>query len=81
MFVKKYEISKSIHVQVKEDASREGNLQFVDFKRIVWHESFEKLLDSIKEHSKTGFAVNCGDTMERLLFPFVVILSADYEEQ
>jgi hypothetical protein len=56
-------------------------LAFVDFKRIVWHESFEKLLDSIGEHSKTGFAVECGDGIERVLYPFVIILSADYEEQ
>ena len=69
------------HVQVEGDASREGTLSYTDFKRIVWHESFEKLLDSIKEHSKTGYAVTCGDGIERLLFPFIVILSADYEEQ
>jgi hypothetical protein len=79
MFVKIIKFHKSL--QVEEDASKQGNLAFVDFKRMVWHESFEKLLDSIKEHSKTGFSVICGDRVERLLFPFVVILSADYEEQ
>ena len=64
---------------VEEDASKEGNLLFVNFEHIFWHVLFEKLLDTIKEHSKTGFSVKCG--IEWVLYPFIIILSADYEEQ
>jgi hypothetical protein len=53
----------------------------VDFKRHVWHQSFLKLLETIKEHSVTGFWVTCGDGLQRCLFPMVLMLSADYEEQ
>lgn len=65
----------------EEDASKEGYLSFVDFKRIVWHESFEKLLDSISKHSKTWFAVDCGYGIEWVLYPFIIIFSPEYEEQ
>jgi len=40
-----------------------------------------KLLEAIKEHSRTGYWVRCSDDIERLLYPFILILSADYEEQ
>ncbi|KAJ3509195.1 hypothetical protein NLJ89_g5347 [Agrocybe chaxingu] len=54
---------------------------FVDFKRVVWHECFRELLSSIATLSRTGFSVVCGDGIERLLFPIILILAADYEEQ
>ena len=54
---------------------------FTDFKRVVWHESFLATLDKITEYSKTGYAYHCADHICRLLFPFILILSADYEEQ
>jgi len=53
----------------------------VNFKRVVWHDSFYELLDSIRIHSKTGFHIRCGDGIVRHLFPAILILSADYEEQ
>ena len=67
--------------QVEEEAGKKGTTTFADFKRAVWHESFKKLLETIKYHSKTGFMIVCSDGVERCLFPFIVILSADYEEQ
>ena len=60
---------------------RKGKKDYIDFKRVVWHESFRKLLDTIREPSTTGFWVKCGDNITRQLFPMVFILSADYEEQ
>ena len=39
------------------------------------------LLNSITTHSQTGCWVRCGDGVEHLLYPVVLILSADYEEQ
>jgi len=53
----------------------------VDFKRVVWHQSFFKLLETIKGHSVVGCWVKCGDGLERHLYPIVLMLSADYEEQ
>ena len=67
--------------QVEEEAGKEGTTSFADFKCTVWHESFKKLLETIKYHSKIGFMIVCSDRVERCLFPFIVILSADYEEQ
>jgi len=60
---------------------RIGKKEYVDLKHVVWHQSFFKLLETIKEYSVVGCWVTCGDGVKRHLFPIVLILSADYEEQ
>ncbi|KAH7917227.1 hypothetical protein BV22DRAFT_974760, partial [Leucogyrophana mollusca] len=66
---------------VPEDAIEDGKLTYTNFKRVVWHEAFHKLLESIIPLSKTGFPHTCYDDVVRWLFPLILILSADYEEQ
>ncbi|KAF9245417.1 hypothetical protein BU15DRAFT_85700 [Melanogaster broomeanus] len=66
---------------VGEDAEEDGKLSFTNLKRVVWHEAFLKLLDSIILLSKTGFSHKCFDDIMRWLFLIILILSADYEEQ
>jgi hypothetical protein len=68
-------------LQVPEDEAEKGKKDYVDFKRVVWHKSFLKLLETIAKYSVTGCWVECGDKVQRHLFPTVLILSADYEEQ
>lgn len=68
-----------IHFQVSEEESDKSDI--VDFKRTVWHKSFEILLESISLFSVTGYLVNCGDDQWRRLYPFIYVLAADYEEQ
>lgn len=53
----------------------------MDFKRVVWHEAFYEVLATISELSRTGQHVRCGDEVDRHVFPAILILSADYEEQ
>jgi hypothetical protein len=53
----------------------------VNHKRIVWHDAFYKLLETIEQCSKTGHWEECGYEIRRLLYPFILILSADFEEQ
>jgi len=53
----------------------------VNFKRVIWHESFYKLLETIEAISATGCWVNCGDAVTRHIYPLILILAADYEEQ
>ena len=53
----------------------------VDFKRAVWHKSFEILLETISLYSVTGYVVKCGDGEWRRVYPFIFDLAADYEEQ
>ncbi|KAH7906115.1 hypothetical protein BJ138DRAFT_1223855 [Hygrophoropsis aurantiaca] len=66
---------------VKEDKVHSGKPAFVNFKNVVWHKSFKKVLESITEHSHTGCWVECFDKIARWFFPFILILSADYGEQ
>ncbi|KAI0674805.1 hypothetical protein C8Q78DRAFT_502219 [Trametes maxima] len=66
---------------IDEEPAHKGKAPWVDYKRIVWHKSFEVLLGPIRSLSRTGYHLKCGDHIIRHLFPFVAILSADYEEQ
>ena len=50
-------------------------------KRVIWHESFFKLLDEVIQHARSGYMHVCHDKIERTLFPVILILSVDYEEQ
>ncbi|KAF8132645.1 hypothetical protein K438DRAFT_1998510 [Mycena galopus ATCC 62051] len=65
---------------VTDDTAESGKPGYVNFKQAVWHEAFFTLLESIADHSKTGIWTKCGDSIERQLFPLVLILVADYEE-
>ncbi|KIN98821.1 hypothetical protein M404DRAFT_966485 [Pisolithus tinctorius Marx 270] len=66
---------------VKEDKKYSGKKLFANFKNRIWHELFKKILDTISEYSKTGYWVRCWDGVACRLFPTILILSADYEEQ
>lgn len=68
-------------VQISDPQEHKERTSWVNFKRVVWHESFYKLLETIKEASKSGCWVNCGDGISRHIFPLILILAADYEEQ
>ena len=69
------------NIQVPEDEAEKGKKDYVDFKCEVWHKCFVKLLETISWKSITGHWEKCGDDIDRQLFPLVLILSADYEEQ
>jgi hypothetical protein len=67
--------------QVEEDPGETGKAGFVNHKQVVWHKSFFQLLETVILYSKTGFHHPCADKIIRWLFPILLILSADYEEQ
>ncbi|KAG1853126.1 hypothetical protein F4604DRAFT_1883424 [Suillus subluteus] len=72
-----------IHIlpQVKEDRDHTSKPSWVNFKNAVWHESFVKILSSLASKSHTGQWFECLDNVQHWFFPFILILSADYEEQ
>lgn len=68
--------------QIEEDPEFTGKTDYVNFKRVVWHNSFLKFLESIKQLSWNGFWKKCADReAPRHIFPLIFVLSADYEEQ
>ena len=67
--------------KIEEDASESGKKGYVDFKRVVWHKSFHEILATIQKLSKVGYNIECADGVVRHIFPAILILSADYEEQ
>ncbi|KAG2111377.1 hypothetical protein BD769DRAFT_1392097 [Suillus cothurnatus] len=66
---------------VKEDPKHSKKKSFVNFKNAVWHESFLKLLEAVIVHSKSGYWFECWDHVQHLLWPLILILSANYKEQ
>ncbi|KIJ14120.1 hypothetical protein PAXINDRAFT_163495 [Paxillus involutus ATCC 200175] len=72
---------KGYPVVVPEDVAEEGKLGYTTLKHVVWHEAFVKLLEAVIQYSKSGYSHKCWDEITRWLFPLILILSADYEEQ
>ncbi|KAI0777095.1 hypothetical protein BC629DRAFT_1736243 [Irpex lacteus] len=66
---------------IKDEASEKGKKNYIDWKHAVYHESFKVLLEEVAIHSRTGYKLRCGDNQLRTLFPFIHIITADYEEQ
>lgn len=66
-------------LQVESEAE-EGKKGFTNFKRAVWHESFKILVHTVTQYAKTGYKFRCGDDIERILYPVIIMLVADYEE-
>ncbi len=69
-----------LKLQVESEAE-EGKKGFTNFKRAIWHESFKILVHTVSQYAKTGYKFKCGDDVERILYPVIIILVADYEEQ
>ena len=67
--------------KVEDSPENKNKPGWVNFKRVVWHTAFYKLLESIEIFSKIGCWVECGDGIKRHIFPLILILAADYEEQ
>ncbi|KAK0187157.1 hypothetical protein F5146DRAFT_1004106 [Armillaria mellea] len=68
---------------VLEESQHRDKTYYADFKRAIWHKAFEIILSSIQVRSKIGAWVQSpnSDIVPWYLFPTIMILSADYEEQ
>ncbi|KAG2033671.1 hypothetical protein BDR03DRAFT_1014073 [Suillus americanus] len=66
---------------VPKDMSEKGKLGCTTLKCVAWHKSFVKLLVNLDQYSKTGYSYLCYDNILHWLFPIILILSGDYEEQ
>ncbi|KAI0092164.1 hypothetical protein BDY19DRAFT_928654 [Irpex rosettiformis] len=66
---------------VAEDQNEIKKPRWVDFKAAVFHEAFRVFLEDVACLSEVGYQVLCGDQITRVLFPYIHIISADYEEQ
>jgi len=40
-----------------------------------------EIISSLEPHTKFGHNLRCGDGVSRTIFPHIIILSSDYEEQ
>ncbi|KAI6122718.1 hypothetical protein EDD16DRAFT_1477032 [Pisolithus croceorrhizus] len=53
---------------------------YANFKHVIWHKAFYKLLEKVAELSKVGYLHECYNNVLWWLFPVILILSANYEE-
>ena len=70
-----------IGTQINDPEEGKDRANWINFKRVIWHESFYKLLETIEQISSSGCSIICGDGVERNICPLIMILAADYEEQ
>lgn len=68
-------------LQVEASSAEAKKTNFVNHKNTVWHAVFLIFLREIIQYSKTGCSHKCGDSIRRLLWPILLILSVDYKEQ
>ena len=66
--------------QIAEDSGESGKAEFANFRCAVWHRAVAVILESIKQLLKVGYWISCGDNKLRLVYPQIMIVSADYEE-
>ncbi|KAJ2932117.1 hypothetical protein H1R20_g4995, partial [Candolleomyces eurysporus] len=66
---------------IPEDADKSGKKRFVDFKRVVWHKALKKILQSLEAWAESGYYHEISEDLARWLYPIILILSADFEEQ
>ena len=68
-------------MQIPEDADKSRKKRFVDFKRVVWHKALKKILESLERWAESGYYHEISEDLGRWLYPIILILSADFEEQ
>jgi hypothetical protein len=69
------------YIEIDDPEEQKDLGGWVDFKRAVWHVSFFKLLTSIESLSRTGHAYPCADGTVWKIYPIILMLVADFEEQ
>ncbi|KAJ3555947.1 hypothetical protein NM688_g2296 [Phlebia brevispora] len=67
--------------KIEEEETEKGKPAFINLKRGMWHACYRKILELLLSAAKTGHMWKCGDNKERWLFPVILLLTADYEEQ
>lgn len=76
-----YYVITTNNIKPEDDAAESGKPGFVNLKRVIWHTAFHEILRSIEHHAEFGTSITCGDGVKRQIFPRIIIISADYEEQ
>ena len=66
---------------MKEEAGHKGKRSFKEHKWRVWHKALREMLKSLEQYSRDGYSFVGADGVKRVVYPCVLILSADYEEQ
>ncbi|KDR65883.1 hypothetical protein GALMADRAFT_81379 [Galerina marginata CBS 339.88] len=65
----------------EELASETKKPGFINHKREIWHEAVSQIFKSIEAFTEFGTSLECADGVTRIIYPHILILSADYEEQ
>jgi hypothetical protein len=75
------EIRNTNRVKSEAPAEEKERAAYRNFTRTAYHHVWWELLKSLEVADQYGMAVKCGDSVTRVVFPAVYIMSMDYEEQ
>jgi hypothetical protein len=63
-----------------DERNTKESLEFAHFKRVVYHKVVSRVFSSLRQRSHSGEAMECGDGVNRVLHPGILIESQDGEE-
>ncbi len=63
-----------------DDRNSRETLEFAHFKRVVYHKVVSRVFSSLRQRSHSGEAMECGDGVNHVLHPGILIESQDGEE-
>ncbi|KAF8989997.1 hypothetical protein BDQ17DRAFT_1172120, partial [Cyathus striatus] len=66
---------------VNETVEHSGKHSWANHHWTVWHTVMSHVLESLAGPATTGEWFECGDEINRQLFPSILIHSVDYKEQ
>lgn len=63
-----------------DERNTKESLEFAQFKRVVYQKVASRVFSSLRRRSHSGEAMQCGDGVNRILHPGILIESMDGEE-
>jgi len=63
-----------------DDRNTKESLEFAHFKRVVYHKVLSQVFSLLRQRSHSGEAMRCGDQVNCVLHPGILIESQDGEE-
>lgn len=75
------ECHSPILCKIVDDEKDKGKKGYINMKHRMYHAAIRKILERFYTAGKTGIMWHCGDDVDRLICPIVLLLTGDYEEQ
>ena len=66
---------------MEDDEMDKGKRGYINMKHRMYHAGIRKILERFYAAGESGIMWHCGDDIDRLIVPIMLLLAGDYEEQ